>query len=133
MKSSGILLSDPQSESGTKLGEWWLILTCCPDLARYYRMIYNTWNRTKDLKLMKPAWDAHVSVVRGEIPEYKDLWRSWDGKEMEFSYDPELSGNGEYYWLDVECEELLDIREKLGLPRMPVFGLHLTIGRRTSI
>jgi hypothetical protein len=130
LSSFGTLVSEPKAKSIINPGKWWLILVCCPDLGRYYRESFNYWYRARDIKLMKPAWDCHISVVRGEEPINKELWGSWDGCEVEFRYNPELQGNGEYYWLDVECAKLLDIREKLGLGA-PHFGLHLTIGRIT--
>ncbi len=129
--SSGLLVYDPPPKTGTALGKWWLIAECCPDLARYYRDTFAWQYRARGLKLQRPSWDSHVSIIRCEEPPRYDLWRKWDGKVIEFRYDPELKTNDEYYWLDVECEEFLNIREELGLPRQPIFGLHLTIGRIT--
>ena len=125
MFSSGSLIYDPQSLSVPTPGLWWLILECSPDLGRYYRQMVFKYTGQK---LQKPAWDTHISVVRGEEPLKKELWGR---KEIvEFSYDPKLLTNDEYYWLEVKCDRLLDIREELGLPRIPKIGLHLTIGRK---
>lgn len=83
--------------------------------------------------MQKPAWEAHISVIRDEEPrdEFKRLWEKHNGDQIEFDYDmtrPE--GDGVYVWLPVVCEVALDIRVELGLARDPCFPLHLTIGNR---
>jgi hypothetical protein len=129
--SSGVLVSDPKAKSIPNPGKWWLIIQCEADIGRYYRSQFNFFNRAKDVKLQAPAWESHISVIRGEEPQHPELWGSWDGQQVEFSYDPQLQTNEEYFWLNVECPAALDIREKLGLSRTPQFNLHLTIGRIT--
>jgi len=46
--------------------KWWCIVAVDREISRYYR----GWiQKTYHIKgLVKPAWDAHISVVRGEIP-----------------------------------------------------------------
>jgi hypothetical protein len=128
--SSGILRVDPVASSGLPIGKWWLILQCDAEIGRYYREMFYAWNRARG-RLQRPAWESHISVIRGEEPPKPDGWSALEGRLVEFRYSPELQTNDEYFWLDVECDELLDIREQLGLPRNPLFDLHLTIGRVT--
>lgn len=125
-RSSGILIYEPKAKSIPTPGAWWLILDCCPDLARYYREMlarFAPWN-----KVMAPAWGCHISVVRGEEPPHKARWREGHGESVEFEYSPDLQTNGEYYWLPVRCDRLLEIRKRLGLGE-PVVGLHITVAR----
>jgi hypothetical protein len=127
--STGKLIYDPQARPDLPLGKWWLMLKCCPDLARYYLSMFNWANRANFL-IQKNAWGSHISVIRGEEPKNKEFWKENFGKLVTFKYTGEIKTNNIYCWLSIECEEVLDIREKLGLPKYPVFGLHLTLGKR---
>lgn len=104
----------------------WLILKCCKDLARYYR------NQIKKKCLGKPRAGSHITVVNGTV-EYNnivwDAWRKHENKDIVFKYNPVIKSQDQYYWLTVYCEELLDIREELGLNRFLKHPLHLTLAR----
>jgi hypothetical protein len=132
--SIGKLRYSPKAESIPNPSKWWLVVDADPNLARLYRELFNWENRCR-FKIFKPAWDAHISVVRDEKPPRIEMWEKYSGEEVVFEYDPTIKTNGEYYWLDVQCERLLDIREEMGLPRLYQFdngetmNLHLTIGR----
>lgn len=107
--------------------KWWMIATVDGDFTEYY-----AWhvNKRTGLLFQKPAWGAHISVIRGEEP-LNNKWMLHDGKEIVVQYDPDLRTNGEHWWANVKSEQLLDIREELGLTRIGEFGLHMTIGRPT--
>jgi len=51
----------------------------------------------------------------------------YHGKEMIFGYAHQLVTNEKHLWLPVECEELLHIRQALGLDVQPLVPLHLTV------
>lgn len=125
MRSTGTLVYDPKAKT-IESHPWWLIIQACPDLARYYRHWLNLFYRAK-FKVQRPAWDSHISVVRGEEPLDVSAWGKYHGQEIEFEYDSELNTNGVYYWLDVECSRLSEIRMELGLPPMPTHPFHLTV------
>jgi hypothetical protein len=129
MKSIGKLIYDPRSHIGSS-GNW-LVLMCDDEISKYYRhLFYKEYPWLG--KLTRPVWGTHVSIIRGEyIPNY-NLWGLDKNKILEFEYEPGIKDNGEYYWLNVKCDALLDIREKYGLLRLPKFGLHLTVGRTTQ-
>lgn len=111
-----------------------MVLQCDEELARYYRRFYDyrQYGLPPRFPLQSPPWGAHISVVRDEKPAKPELWNAWQGKRISFTYDSEIKGYAEYLWLNVQCEELLDIREDLGLYRFPEFSLHLTVGRRQN-
>jgi hypothetical protein len=123
------LIYDPRARQDLPLGEWWLIIVCCTDLARYYRAFFN-WEYRARYQILKTAWDSHISIIRGEEPKYKEFWREKQGQSITFYYTGEIKTNDIYCWLEIFCPEALDIREKMGLPREPVFPLHLTLGKR---
>lgn len=139
--SSGVLLYDPDRQGlKDKPGKrpktrWWLVLECDPDIPRYYQ-----WWIQKSLHikgLCEPSWGAHVSVIRGEEPreDLQSLWGKYQGERVEFRYQakPRQSGDttgdrpGNFWFLDVECSRLQEIRAELGLVVYPKF--HLTVGR----
>lgn len=126
--SKGILRYSPQL-IGAESEKWWLILNCDAELGAYYRRLYY-YATHKCRKLQQPGWKDHVSVVRNEEPadEFKHLWGKYEGHEVEYKYEAGVQSNSLYYWLDVECDFLLDLREELGLPRKPIYDLHVTIG-----
>jgi hypothetical protein len=84
----------------------------------------------KTSELRRPAWEAHISVIRDEKPPNESNWMKYEGETIEFTYTPDLEFNGIYVWLPVVCPKALDIREELGLNRSPFYNLHLTVGNR---
>lgn len=140
-KAVGTLRFDPRAGT-TARDRWWLIVQCEDDwweLHQHWaaRMGRGQWVRDrngklqfKNLSLIRPAWGTHISVLRGEKPRKNiDRWREQEGRQVEFMLDPFVHFNDEYWWLNIECPELLDIREFYGLRREPKMRLHLTVGR----
>ena len=114
--------------------KWWMVVDCDPEIGKYYRSLFAiTHYHCKTL--FRPAWEAHISVIRGEKPpnDKCHLWRKYDGQLVKYYYDSQARGDDVYVWLDVECDFLLDIREEMGLPRHPMYSLHLTIGNLKHI
>lgn len=130
--SSGIIEAFPVAKSIPRRPDsWWMVLQCDEELARYYRYLFDRrqYGLTARWPMQPPPWGSHITIVRDEKPTKPEKWMSWQGKRVTFTYDPQVKGNDEYWWLQVRCEELLDIREELGLNRFPEFSLHLSIGR----
>ena len=127
MISEGKLRYSPTLNGGRQ-EKYWLILDCDPTIGEYYRCLYrNHFHGCR--KLLRPSWREHVTVIRNEEPtKNQDLWLKYDGQIVQFNYTPEVVDNEVYFWLEVDCEQLLDIREEYGLPRDPEFALHLTVG-----
>jgi len=127
MKTTGRLIYDPALVKSTKTRNdpFWLIVECDPEISRYYRYwVY----KELYVKLLRPAWGAHISVIRGERPTKPELWKKYVGQKIFIEYSPEVETNERHYWLDVDCPFLLDLREELGLKRNPYYKLHMTIG-----
>jgi hypothetical protein len=115
--------------TGDRNEKWWLVVDCDRELGRYYRSLFQA-GQFHCRKLQAPSWDEHITVLRNEEPPeaHKFLWHKYEGVAVEFSYSGGLETDGLYYWLAVDCPQLLDIREELGLARDPLYPLHLTIG-----
>ncbi len=133
LSSKGILRYSPKL-IGVVGEKWWVVLDCSPELGAYYRRLYE-YSTNKCRKLQTPGWKEHVSVVRNEVPadEFKPLWHRYEGKEVEFKYESIVRTNNIYYWLEVECDFLSDLREELGLDRIPEFDLHITVGNNLNL
>lgn len=126
MKSTGKLRYSPKL-LGSVSENWWIIVDCDPQIGGYYRNLFHL-NEYKTKKLNRPSWEAHITVVRNEEPPHKEFWKKYAGELIEFEYNPEPRTNGEYWWFDVECPRLFDIRTELGLKRDPEYSFHLSIG-----
>lgn len=109
--------------------KWWMIIDVDPEIGKYYRELYKLANfKTKVIN--RPIWDVHISIVTGEIPPNKTLWKKHEKRWIEFEYFHQSLSNEVFVWLPVICEEALDLREELGLQRNPFHPLHLTIGNK---
>lgn len=129
MISIGTLRYSPKLLGGRSSEKWWLVLDCDEAIGTYYRDLYRLFHhRTREL--VRPAWDSHITVIRNEEPTNKEVWEKYAGKRVEFEYESLLQTDGSYWWLSVVCEELLEMRTELGLPRDPQFPLHLSVGHQ---
>lgn len=103
----------------------WMLLEVEGDIQAYYASIVR---REFGVKLQtRSLWPTHVSVIRGETIS-QGTWGEHEGKVVPFQYSHDIYTNGTHWWLNVECQELEDIRSSHGLQSTPGF-LHLTIGR----
>lgn len=128
LNSIGIIKIEPKRSSIKVDPEGWVVIMADQELTRYYIEQFNFAHRAKDIQIMFPAWGGHISIVRGENIKDRKYLMSLNNKQISFKYDSEVKGNGNHFWLNVECAEAEDIREKLGLSRKPRFNFHLTIG-----
>lgn len=129
-KSTGIVTYDPFRNG--KVDPFWCVIECDKEITRYYR----AWlQREKHMVLAQPSWDAHISVVRGERKANQPkLWNKYHKWEIDFEYQHGVIDSvkdkdqpGTFYWIDVKCPQLNEIRSELGLITGRSF--HLTIGR----
>lgn len=90
-----------------------LTVKVCEGLSSYYRSTI-----PPSMFHQRPRWDPHITVVRGhkEIPLDRTEWGAHEGEPVVFYYGHYLHFNNEYYWLNVVCDCLVQIREALGLP-----------------
>lgn len=123
-KTTGRLRYDPRS--GTKHDEpWWALLDCDDGIAKFYAWLLKQYGVVADTFNL---WGTHVSVVKGQEPEFKGRWGEAAGRDVEFWYTNQIRwDNGKHAWLDVFSPEMSAIREAMGLP--PKCFFHLTIGR----
>lgn len=140
--STGRLSYDPKRMGMERNTAWWLVVNCDPEIARYYRWWADKANNPLGLEegnLKKPIWWPHISVIRGEKPkpELRDLWRKYEGEEVEFKYGVVIHNSGEnttrktpdiHWYINCECPRLDEIRRELGLWR-GYEKYHLTIGK----
>ena len=113
-----------------------LILEVDPGISKlYYKLIplYKKKNR--------PRWPAHITLVRTgvEIPIYTQYWKMYEGEKVDFFYENIVRENQMYYWVNVFCVRLEQIRAELGLSIYSRFTIppegfkkcfHITIGNK---
>ena len=106
----------------------WVIAEYPMDILDYY---WNWVYRVKNIKLNKPRFGSHISVIRGieEFDRTSELYCKYHNQTIVFIYSCELQTNGDYWWIPVESKSLETLRQELGLKKHPEFGFHLTIGR----
>ena len=156
-KSNGIIRYDPirnginsvDRNGRTNRDKWWVILQTDPEICRYYRWWVNArvlnplgFEKRKDaIKhgfhfIDRPSWGAHSSIIRGERPDagHIHLWKKYDGKRIEYEYKHEVrqtsmdrDGHDNYWFVEVRCKFLEDLRVELGRPIKWKF--HMTVGR----
>ena len=130
-KCRGRIVYDPFRAGMKKRTEWWAVIEVDKEITRYYRW----WlQRTYHLQLDAPAWDAHISIFRGEKPkpELQHLWKKYDGQIVEFSFMPNPYcadvEDGRHFWvIDVDCPIVNDIRREMCRPTQ--WAPHITIAR----
>jgi hypothetical protein len=127
------IVYDPHRGEMARRTSWWCVGEVDREITRYCRW----WlQREKHIHLAPPAWDAHISIVRGEKPQmgfarhWKDFHKQrfqfeWDHTDIRKGYDKH--NGGDFYWINVTCPQFDEIRKSLGLPTG--FKYHITIGR----
>jgi hypothetical protein len=115
-----------------------LRVLCDQQLADYYRHLI-----PKSYGVQRGRWPAHITVVREvngeEIDKPTDFtaWMKHEGEEIEFHYENIVRQGKIYFWLNIFCVRLEEIRSELGLPissryTIPPEGFtkcfHMTLG-----
>jgi hypothetical protein len=108
--------------------DWWLTLQVDEDLGAYYRRWFNLASRYDGKQIGSGSWGSHISIVRGEEPDYWKRWEEVDGVAIEFEYETIYKTEGKHIWFPVFCDRLPKVREFLGLEKEPFINFHLTIG-----
>jgi hypothetical protein len=134
LEGTGRIQYDPHRGDMKANTAWWCVIDVDKEITRYYRW----WLRKeKHIILQQPSWDAHISVVRGERQAQRmaKMWKKRHGQRVTFQYehgDIQISKDkdqpGYFHWIRVNCPEVDEIREELGLFASWKYH-HLTIGR----
>lgn len=129
LKGTGVIQYDPPRGKMKKKTNWWCVINVDKEITRYYR-----WWLVRELHVKgmnAPAWDAHISVIRGEKPrpELMSLWKKYDGQRVEFLYEhnPRPTSKPFFWQVEVKCEFGINIRKEFKLKHD--WPLHLTVGR----
>lgn len=83
-------------------------------------------------------YDAHITVVRTGLEQQNiamEHWGKHSGEEIVFQYSNVVKFDGKYFFLDVDCDRIGDIREELGLSRYRRNDnkkYHITIGNNKN-
>lgn len=93
-------------------------------IADFYKALIPSWMPSNPQRHR-----AHVSFVRRIVPPDMSAWGKYAGEKTVFWYSNEILKDETYFWLDVHCQRLMDIRVELGLEPYPPRrdSYHLTI------
>jgi hypothetical protein len=92
-----------------------VVLLIDQEIADYYRSLI-----PKYLPTNRPRWAAHVTLVREEKEEvvHREFWGRYEGEQVQFLYAPIIQLDETYFWLNIFCVRLEELRLELGLPCM---------------
>ena len=122
--ASGKLIYDPKAR--IKPAPWWLILKTDKGLMEYYQH----WIKQHyDVGFEKTVWGSHISVIRGDEPLNKEAWGKYNNEVIPFTYTNRIYRVHWFFCVDAYSPRLEEIRAELGLPKLPKYGFHITIGR----
>lgn len=108
-----------------------IIKTDC-DLDLYYAWFLK---KRYGIVLNRPLRGSHISFISDIVDNdlFKQASNFFNGKEVEFSYNPDVRSNFVHWWLNVVSEDAENIRATIGLDKKPYFGFHLSIGYATHL
>ena len=144
-ESTGRIVYDPHRPGMKRRTQWWCIVEVDKEITRYYREwikqqglnlhdVAYSGNQRKVERLIAPAWDAHISVIRGEKPrpDLMHLWKKYDGETVTFKYEhnPRRSKRDDYWTVEVDCPYLVNIRKELERPYN--WPLHLSVAKENK-
>ena len=107
-ESTGILLYTPEPNN--------LRVVIDPGISDFYRALIPKW-----ISVNGQMYPPHISVVRKEIIPNTENWGKYEGQEVVFRYSNIIHSNEVYFWLNVFCTKLEEIRIELGLPVSSVY------------
>jgi hypothetical protein len=132
-QGSGTIIYDPHRAGMKRDIDGWCIIAADREITRYYRW----WlQKERHILLDQPSWDAHISVVRGELRATRHQnWKRRAAMKVNFKYQhgdvqttKDADRPGTFYWIRVDCPAVDEIRTELGLPTSWKYH-HMTIGR----
>jgi hypothetical protein len=103
--SEGTLVYSIEHTVGHKL-----VLVIDPGIAETYRALI-----PKVVRLNRPKFAPHISVIRKEPVPKVERWGKHDGERVAFEYEPVIYNDETYYWLRCYSPRLIEVRRELGL------------------
>lgn len=109
---------------------YWAVAQIDTQLTAYYRKLFQ---QQFGIALYAPAFDAHVSILRGiPTPKMDSEWGYLDQQPCTIHYDNRIWYNHQHVWLNTYFPEYFAIRQFYNIPlwNTQLFG-HITIGKFT--
>lgn len=121
-ESSGETWFDP-GKGSKHFDPWWMVIKIDSGIIDYYSWLLST----HGIKVTKnKLWGPHISAIKGTEPTHKELWGI--NRTVKFRYCNNIRyDNAMHAWIDVESQDLSDLRVELGI--QPKLRYHLTLGR----
>lgn len=109
------------------LDNYWVWVDVDDSLSRYLRRLFLFGH---GIKLQKPSWDDHITVVTSHEKEKLNIAKIgyMAGETVSFSLSLDLWTNGNAYWYPVISKDIDDFRVVLGLENPRPIPIHFCIG-----
>jgi len=122
----GKIVYDPDRKKMKSNTDNWAVIEIDNEIATYYRFLFF---KRYGIQLDKPAWDAHISVLKNYTSMDKDIaWKYQDGLEVEVNYTHDLYWNDKHVWVNAHCDAFYEIRDHYKILVSKDRG-HITIGK----
>ena len=107
-----------------------VILELDQEIVNYYRNLIS-----KHLYVKRQYYNAHISVIRNQIPLNMYNWNKYNGENIKFYYSNVINNDDIYYWINAYSIRLEDIRTELGLDNINIFDgeMHFGFNKRFHI
>lgn len=127
LETAGTIKYDPPRP---KNSPYWCVAEVDKGITAYYRSLFEKFFK---VPLYAPAFDAHVSILRGmPTPRMDTHWGYLDNTDVVIQYDHRIWYNEQHVWINTYFPEYFKIREYYEVPKWneTLFG-HMTIGKFT--
>lgn len=146
-ETTGILRYDPHRPGMKTRTVWWCVIELDDAIASYYRwFIDREWWQADSSTIKRgyhrPAWGAHVTVIRGERPRKNESdWKYRDGERISIRYDNKIRQTSsavyadepdKFWFVDAHWDGYTELRKHFGLPYERdgrSFRPHITVAR----
>jgi hypothetical protein len=116
-----------------------LIVALGRDFGAYYRSLVPDW-----MPIQGTRFPPHVTVCRAGRDKDPNMahWGKYEGQQVRFEYVPYIHVGRDYFWLEVFCDRLEEVRIELDLtpvrewtkpPGGRVRCFHTTIGNNKHV
>lgn len=110
----------------------WIVANLNSELQIYYHHILQ---KNLSIKLNRPKFGCHVTVVAGKYEQvtHRLAWNRYQKQPLMLEYNSQIKNIGDTWWLEVRSQNLVQLRNELGLTDIPKWPFHITVANKKNI